>query len=77
MGTILQVARLRSKHEQQFKVDQEDAYQSGNNSENARKITELRGEVRERNCVRFKLFIYSVKSNELALKFLFSKNLKT
>ena len=55
MGSILQVTRLRSKHEQQFKVDQEDAYQSGNNSENARKITELRGEVRERNCVRFKL----------------------
>ncbi|CAH3195182.1 unnamed protein product, partial [Porites evermanni] len=45
MGSILQVARLRSKHEQQFKVDQEDAYQSGNNSENVRKITELRGEI--------------------------------
>ncbi|CAH3160746.1 unnamed protein product [Porites evermanni] len=40
-----EVARLRSKHEQQFKVDQEDAYQSGNNSENVRKITELRGEI--------------------------------
>lgn len=52
MGFISQVARLRSKHEQQLKVDLEDVYQSGNSSENARKITELRGEVRERNCVR-------------------------
>ena len=55
MGFILQVARLRSKHEQQLKVDLEDAYQTGNSSENARKITELRGEVRERNFVRLQL----------------------
>lgn len=55
MGFILQVARLRSKHEQQLKVDLEDAYQTGNSSENARKITELRGKVRERNFVRLQL----------------------
>lgn len=47
MGFILQVARLRSKHEQELKVDLEDAYQTGNSAENARKITELRGEVRK------------------------------